>query len=57
MDDYHLDKIVKKLKFLLYLIILGKIKTYNSFLNGYLLCNDFLKIQELMHFWIHNEFT
>jgi hypothetical protein len=39
-------------KYKVHLVILGKTRTCNFFLNGHILCNELKKT----HFWIHIEF-
>jgi hypothetical protein len=60
MDDYHFSNIAKKIN-KLYIIILGKIKIYNSIEIRHILCNENKLVKDLMNaylnwHWIYKDF-
>ncbi len=52
MDDYHFGNIAK-IKKKLYLIILGKIKIYNSTKIRHILCNENKLVKDLMNAYLN----
>jgi hypothetical protein len=59
MDDCHFSNITKVKNKTLYLIILGKIKIYNSSKNGYILYVTKITLLKTQwkHSWVHIELT